>query len=331
MNNRIHRFRINRLSLLVCGVLFVFLTFGLKAANGNSNGNRTTIADFDGDGKTDISVFRPSDGYWYISKSSGGYSSIQWGISTDTPVPGDYDGDGKTDIAVHRQWADNTWYILQSSTNTFRAKAWGATNSEQQQQIFIEDRPIPGDYDGDGKTDLAVYRLTAAMSAPGRFVVLQSSTETGVSMEWGRFGDKIMPAADYDGDRKTDYTVYRNGIWYIFQSSNGVVRVERFGQSSDMFLPADYDNDGKADVAVWRPENGYWYWISSRNQSFNAIQFSNSSDRPTPGDYDGDGQTDMAVFRRSDGIWYLRQSSAGFRTERFGMDRDIPIPNVFVR
>ena len=74
--------------------------------------------DFDGDGQTDIAVFRPDIGYWYVRTSSSGFSSYfayQFGVSTDTPVPDDYDGDGRTDIAVFRS-STGVWYILTSSS-----------------------------------------------------------------------------------------------------------------------------------------------------------------------------------------------------------------------
>ncbi|MGI8495346.1 MAG: M64 family metallopeptidase, partial [Pyrinomonadaceae bacterium] len=183
-----------------------------------------TLFDFDGDGKSDISVFRPSNGYWYISKSSGGYSSVQWGKDKDVPAPGDYDGDGKTDLAVFRYGSGavtvlgepiipDTFYVLRSSDNTFYARDLGLQNG-------LDNKPVPGDYDGDGKTDLAVYSSGDGVPSPGYFVVLQSSTNAKITTQWGLNSDKIVPA-DYDGDGKADLAVYRKGIWYILQSSNG--------------------------------------------------------------------------------------------------------------
>ena len=72
--------------------------------------------DFDGDGKVDIAVFRPSEGKWYIRNSTtAGLVSYQWGQSGDAPVAGDYDGDGKADVAVFRP-SGSIWYVRNSST-----------------------------------------------------------------------------------------------------------------------------------------------------------------------------------------------------------------------
>jgi hypothetical protein len=303
-------------------ILLGFLTAGSVLAT-----NRNPVADFDGDGKSDISVYRLTDNYWYISKSSGGFSFVKWGQSGDTPVPGDYDGDGKTDIAVYREFAglppsegvDNPWYILRSSDNTFYARQWGRNTRYQRTT------PVPADYDGDGKTDLAVYTLSDAVGGIGDFQILQSSTNTGITRQWGYNTDKRVPS-DYDGDGKTDLAVVRNGIWYILQSSNGALRVEYFGLSNDGFIPADYDGDGKSDIAVWRSSTGVWYRINSADRSFAAYQFGLSGDALVPADYDGDGKTDFAVVRRTDGnmFWYIQQSTKGFRAEQFGLSSDFP-------
>jgi len=334
MITQTHRFNSRRLLLMFSSLLLGFLATG-----GVSATNRNPVADFDGDGKSDISVFRRSDGYWYISKSSGGYSFVQWGLDSDTIVPGDYDDDGKTDLAVNRIDAcfcvfetANTWYIRRSSDNTFLTRHFGRNGLSLV-------TPMPADYDGDGKTDFAFYDSSDAGPSPGSFRVVQSSTNSVVIRQWGFNTDKTVPA-DYDGDGKADLAVYRDdsffgstqgGIWFILQSSNKAVRIEYFGLATDKVVPGDYDGDGKADIAVWRPSNGYWYWISSLDKSFNTYQFGLPDDKPVPGDYDEDGKTDVAVFRPSNGVWYLQQTSKGFRAEQFGLEDDVPIPNLFVR
>jgi N-acetylneuraminic acid mutarotase len=282
--------------------------------------NSRTPFDFDGDGKADVSVFRPSNGVWYLNRSQAGFYAAQWGASGDALVPGDYDGDRKFDLAVFRKSANSTWYILQSATNTVRAVQWGASNILQ---AILFDRPVPADYDGDGKTDLAVWRLTDHLSEPARFLILQSSNNVGVGGQWGGFGDTPVPA-DYDGDGRADIAVFRNGIWYLNRSMLGFTGIG-FGAATDVPVAADYDGDGKADVAVFRPASGTWY-LQRSGLGFTGIQFGLETDAPVPADYDGDGKVDVAVFRN--GTWYLQRSTAGFTGIGFGASGDVPVPSI---
>lgn len=264
-------------------------------------------ADFDGDGKTDLSVFRPSDGNWYLNRSNAGFTAVQFGAANDTLVPGDFDGDNKTDIAVKR---DGSWFILKSSDSTFLGIDWGIGS----------DLPTAGDYDGDGKTDAAVFR-----PSDGTWYILKSSGGTLIT-QFGQNGDLPVPG-DYDGDGKTDIGVYRSGSWYLLQSNAGFLGVS-FGTASDNPVPADYDGDNKDDIAVFRPAEGSWYRLNSSNNQFAGVQFGQAGDLPVPGDFDGDGKDDQAVYR--DGNWYLLQSTSGFAGAGFGIGTDKPVPKAYI-
>lgn len=271
--------------------------------------------DFDGDNKADLSVFR--NGNWYLQQSSAGFSATQFGLSGDRIAPADYDGDRKTDIAVFRS---GNWYVLQSSNNIFRGIQWGQANN---------DTPVPADYDGDSKADFAVWRTGTEVSSPATFYVLYSATGAFAAQQFGTTGtDKPLPA-DYDGDGKADYAVYREagGVWYILQSSNSQLRAQQFGLGNfqDLPEPRDYDGDRKTDLGVFRKSNGTWYLLKSA-EGFTGVQFGISTDTPVPADYDGDGKADIAVFRGGD--WYLLRTQAGFGAVRFGLSGDVPVPAV---
>ena len=282
------------------GLLYV-LSFGLGKIFAISSQPMPVNFDGDGDGRSDIVVYR--DGDWFILRSSdGGMTSLGWGIAQDMPVPADYDGDGKTDIAVYR---NGEWFILRSSDGGMTSLGWG----------IAQDIPVPADYDGDGKTDIAVYRN-------GEWFILRSSDGGMTSLGWGIAQDIPVPA-DYDGDGKTDIAVYRNGEWFILRSSDGGMTSLGWGIAQDIPVPADYDGDGKTDIAVYR--NGEWFILRSSDGGMTSLGWGIAQDIPVPADYDGDGKTDIAVYRN--GVWFiLRSSDAGQSTVSWGgLPQDVPL------
>lgn len=274
-------------------------------------------ADFDGDGKTDLSVFRPSTGSWYIQNSSNNsFRGQQFGQSGDRPVPEDYDGDGVTDIAVFRP-TNGGWYYLRSSDNTFFGTQFGVST----------DIPIPADYNGDSKADIAVFR-----PSNGTWYTSTNPASNYGAVQFGSSTDVPVPG-DYDGDGKSDIAVFRpsTGSWYRINSGNGNQFGVTFGANGDTVAQGDYDGDNKTDIAVIRTVNNVrnWYISNSSNGATQAVSFGNATDVPAVGDYDGDGRDDVAVVRQAGGTsswYYLRSSNGAFAGFQFGADTDLPIP-----
>ncbi|HEY0457924.1 MAG TPA: FG-GAP-like repeat-containing protein, partial [Pyrinomonadaceae bacterium] len=250
--------------------------------------------DFDGDGKTDVGIFRPSDGSWWYTRSSvGDFRVYSFGTSSDIITPGDYTGDGKADIAVFRP-STGEWFVQRSEDNSYFSFPFGSSG----------DIPAPADYDNDGKTDAAVFRPSS-----GTWFILNSGGSGTSIVPFGTSEDKPVPA-DFDGDHKADIAIFRpsDGSWWYLQSSNSQFKVYRFGVGTDKPVQGDYTGDGKADIAIFRPSTGEWFFQRSEDNSYFSVPFGAAGDIAAPGDYDGDGKFDTAVFRPSTADWFVQRS-----------------------
>lgn len=278
----------------------------------------TSLIDFDGDARTDLSVFRPNGStgaeWWLQRSSNGNVFATQFGAATDRVAAADYTGDGKTDVAVWRP-SSGSWFVLRSEDQTFYAFPFGVNG----------DVPVPADYDADGKADTAVYRPSTSTW------FIQRSSDNGTTIQaFGTPGD-VPVNADYDGDGKADIAIYRPsfGQWWIQRSSAGAVAYQ-FGSPTDKTVVADYTGDGKADVAFWRPSTGEWYVLRSEYVGYYAFPFGTEGDLPVPGDYDGNGIHDAGVFRPSNGTWYIQRYGSPM-IQQFGSTGDLPLPSAYIR
>ena len=223
--------------------------------------------DYNGDGTSEIALFRPASGMWAIR----GFTYLYFGASSDYPAPGDFDADGTADAAVFRP-ASGLWSVR----NVTRAYFGGSS-----------DQPVPGDYDGDGRDEIGVFRAS------------QSQWAIFNLTRWyfGASSDRPAPG-DYDGDGTADIALFRKsaGMWAV----NPITRVY-FGGADDLPVAADYRGDGHLEYAVYRPYYGLW---SVRD--YTRLYIGGNSYLPNPADYDGNGSDDIGLFRPSTGQWTVQ-------------------------
>ncbi|CAN5425735.1 hypothetical protein BH10ACI3_BH10ACI3_26780 [soil metagenome] len=264
---------------------------------GDANTDFPTPGDYDGDGKDDLALYRAgatagAQSTTYIFRSSNGTALVvPFGVNGDQAVSRDYDGDGITDCAIFRTGAapgaQAVWWIRKSgSGNAQFPIPWGTTGDG----INNFDTPVPGDYDGDGKFDVAVYRF--ALTPANTFIVQRSSDGAAVYQQFGNFSTDYVLPGDYDGDGKYDFAVARTGaqgtspmVWWILKSSTGTTLTQQFGLTSDTPVQGDYDGDARTDIAVFRrgatAAAQSTFWVSnSFNGTATATQWGLGADFP---------------------------------------------------
>lgn len=260
---------------------------------GDANTDFPAPGDYDGDGKDDLALYRAGasagqQSYFLVFRSSDNTALfLPWGIFGDSNVARDYDGDGITDAAIFRRGTSATqqtrWFILRSSDGVVVNTGFGLTGNG----TSTFDSPIPGDYDGDGKFDIAVYRF--GLSPTNSYIVQRSSDGVVTYQQWGNFNTDYIAPGDFDGDGKFDLVAVRTGAtgtspmtWLIRRSSDGLLKSQQFGISSDFPTQGDYDGDGVTDISVWRPaasgQDSVFYTISSLNSSFIINQWGLNGD-----------------------------------------------------
>jgi hypothetical protein len=222
--------------------------------------DRQAPEDYDGDGKTDIAVFRTGDPLllFILGSKDNSFKFRSFPGYHNLFMTQDFDGDGIADPTEAYFELGNPnliWRISESKSKSVRRVHFGN---------FYTDRPIKGDFDGDGKADIAVYRNVSGTPA-NTFFILNSSDGEIQTRTFGNSQIDYVVYADFDGDRKTDIAVWRgfgagsDGTWYWIESSTGAFRSLQFGLGSpypDFAAPGDYDGDGKTDQTVVRSGSG---------------------------------------------------------------------------
>lgn len=295
------------------GVLIRDIAIARNAAAASTN------VDYDGDNRTDRSVFRLTNNKWYGLKSSDfSYFEQEWGIAGDILTPGDFDGDSKTDLTVWRP-SNGTFYSIASSNFTFRVREWGLNGDE----------PVARDFNGDGISEYAVARRNAGLIT----WYISDLTQTFVRVEQFGLEADVLAPGDYDGDGIFDIAVRRGlggdlATFYILQSTAGY-REQQWGFGSDLVVPGDYDGDGKTDLTALRQGTNYtWYIFRSSDLTPTAPQIGSKPDYSVQGDYDGDGKTDIAVWSPVGGIFRSFRSATNTTVaEPFGLNGDFPVAN----
>lgn len=291
-------------------------------------GDMPVKGDFNGDHKDDVGIFRQQPTpVWFFKNSTGSGLSgqspgLNWGLDGDLPFTGDFDGDGKEDLGLYRQGRMPNWFFKLSTGSGFSSQMvsleWGNTNG---------DTPVIGDFNGDGKDDIAIHRFGASLNwfflnstgTPG-----QISWGSSQSLEWGADGD-IPIVGDFNDDERCDIGIYRRGAmpgwnWKFLYSGadgfSGETTLSWGNGYGEIPITADFDGDGRTDIGLYRSGSSpNWFFKPSSGSSFveqtYSVAWGNlTGDVPIVGDFDGDEKADICINRfGSSPNWFFRLST----------------------
>ena len=226
--------------------------------------------DYDGDGTSDIAIFRAASGLWAIR----GLTRIYYGTAGDDPVTGDFDGDGNTDLGVFRPTSG----------------LWAIRNLTRVYFGDFSDLAVPSDLNGDGTSEICIFRSDAGLWA----------ARAVTRVYFGTTEDQPL-TDDFDGDGTPEIGIFRSnsGLWALRNLS----RIY-FGADGDRLVGGDYDGSASSFPAVFRPSSGLW-----AIRGLTRIYFGSLNDLGVPADYDGDSLDDIGIFRPSGGLWAVRNIS----------------------
>lgn len=218
-------------------------------------------------------------------------------------VVNDYNRDARSDLAVFLSQNAN-WFIWRSTTGapSLTTIAWG----------WADATPVPGDYDGDGGADLAVY----SQSAGKWYIRTISGAVLAWDVAWG-FAEAMPVPGDYDGDGKDDLAVYNEntGKWYIrsLAKNQTIAWNLAWGWPGAKPVSGDYDGDGRSDLAVLDGNGKRWfiYSIAKKNNIAWNVAWGWAGCAYIPGDFDGDGRSDLAVYDQATQLWYVYSLATG--------------------
>ena len=245
-------------------------------------------ADYNGDGKTDMGIFRWWDfdygdtNEWWLSRGAAGHLVLVGLELGYYKFSRNYTGDARAEVGqiypvdvsqVPGQTCFVSVYLIADQDGGLLTKTVG-------DQCNVNPTPVPGDYDNDGRSEIAIY----------------------VNRHF-----KVWVAPYAAGYTPPNYIHYMD---------------------IDVPAPGDYDGDGRTDFAGVRVRDGRMVWRyrkSTTGQELD-VDFGLATDTPVPGDYDGDGKTDIAVYRSSNGTWWIAMSGGGgIQTFTYGLPTDSPL------